>query len=151
MNSYIDSNVNLISTADNGQGGSFIVNATTSNSPLKLYAPTFAVDASLHLSAHTSNSPAKVILNEAYEGTFNVRTSRWFKSSVQIPPFDRDGRDRSKDPKGEGRKRNALSIGRRDGEYDGWVAWSSQPRQTPPPGSGEVWLSTSNSNAELVV
>ena len=80
---HIDSEVTLQSTAASSTGGTFDVSARTSNSPLSLTVVDAPVEHALALNAHTSNSPARVTLHPTYEGAFDVRSSRWFRSTVE--------------------------------------------------------------------
>ncbi|KIM36769.1 hypothetical protein M413DRAFT_13744 [Hebeloma cylindrosporum] len=131
-NSPLKALVSLTSASD--VGGAFNVTATTSNGPLGVGFPASPVDSKLILSAKTSNSPLAVSLNPAYEGSFNLRTSSWFKAEANV---DKE----VVDPSGKDRKRNVVikDVGR--GSLSGSVNWEGEEGREI---EGSVDLSTSN-------
>ncbi|KAF8070381.1 hypothetical protein FPV67DRAFT_1448153 [Lyophyllum atratum] len=126
-NAKIESRVSLTSPT---KGGRYLVTATTSNGSLNVTFPTSPLDSTLKLTAATSNAPALVSLDPAYEGTFSLSTSN-FSPSLK--------RRDVQDPTGKGRKRmmEANSYGR--GVLRGSVYWSDQT------GHGTVEVKSSNS------
>jgi hypothetical protein len=134
-NAPLKSNLALISTSSRGTGGQFIVETLTSNSPLVVKFPYAAIDSVLHLSAKTSNSPAFVELNPAYEGTFSLTTSI-FRPRVDV-------NENVEDPTGEGRQREVdfNTVGK---ELKGSVHWGDDTEN-----QGHVELVTSILPAHL--
>jgi hypothetical protein len=82
----LESNVNLLTSSATGEGGRFSVNAETSDGPLIMTFPTSPTHSLLNLDAQTSNSPANVWLNHAFEGEFTLASSMVFVD--QRPFFD---------------------------------------------------------------
>ncbi|KAJ6631456.1 hypothetical protein B0H10DRAFT_1978829 [Mycena sp. CBHHK59/15] len=74
-NAQLESAVSLATNTATGQGGRFDVKAVTSDGPLILSFPASPTHATLTLDAKTSNSPANVWLNHAYEGAFTLASS----------------------------------------------------------------------------
>ncbi|KAJ6593323.1 hypothetical protein B0H19DRAFT_918784 [Mycena capillaripes] len=74
-NAQLQSDVNLATSAATGQGGKFTVKAVTSDAPLVMTFPTSPTHSVLKLDAQTSNSPANVWLNHAFEGEFALASS----------------------------------------------------------------------------
>lgn len=109
--------ISLTSVSD--VGGAFNVTTTTSNGPLAVDFPASPVDSKLTLSAKTSNSPAYVSLNPAYEGIFKLQTSPWFKAEVNV---DKD----VVDPSGKDRKRNVVIKDVVRGSLSGSVNWDGE-------------------------
>jgi hypothetical protein len=71
----IESAVGLTTSAASGEGGKFSVNAVTSDGPMILSFPKSPTHSLLTLDAQTSNAPADVWLNHAYEGEFTLASS----------------------------------------------------------------------------
>ncbi|GLB37340.1 putative expressed protein [Lyophyllum shimeji] len=131
-NGKLDSRVSL--TSPNQQGGRYLVAATTSNSPLAVKFQTSPLDSTLKLVAGTSNSPALVSLDPAYEGTFSLSTSNY------SPLLNRRTVE---DPSGKGRKRVVQARNYSRGVLKGSVSWSARA------GSGTVEVKSSNSSVTL--
>jgi hypothetical protein len=131
-NSPLKASISLTSVAETG--GSFTVNATTSNGPLAINFPASPVDSKLTLSAKTSNSPAAVCLNPAYEGTFDLHTTSWFTAEVKV---DKE----VVDPSGKDRKRNVDIKHEIRGSLSGSVNWEGEEGREV---EGVVDVSTSN-------
>ncbi|KAJ7350699.1 hypothetical protein DFH08DRAFT_115608 [Mycena albidolilacea] len=85
-NAQLESDVNLLTSSATGEGGKFSVNAETSDGPLIMTFPTSPTHSLLNLDAQTSNSPANVWLNHAFEGEFTLASSMVFID--QRPFFD---------------------------------------------------------------
>jgi hypothetical protein len=134
--SFLYAELALLSTCHSQSNGSFFVTAHTSNSPLSVNFTEHAPDAQLKLQAHTSNAPAHVRLQPAFEGTFKLRTSI-FPAHVS-PDLD------AEDPAGRGRKRvvNVKTVGHGSRVVYGDAEWVPQDEEAP---AGRVEVSTSSS------
>ena len=97
------------------------------------------VDAHLTLKGHSSNGPVRAYVHEAFEGRYDIATSRWFQTKVEM-------RTTTSDPAGKGRARHGTSQGTRRGEAHGSIWWD-QANQN----KGHVELTTSNSPVSLVL
>ncbi len=139
--SAIDGNVNVTSLAATGLGGSFDVSAITSNGRNTLNFPTISPQAKLNLNATTSSGAISVVLDEAYEGEFKVRTSEWAKIAVVVRE------DGVSDPEGMGRKRNTI-LNNSKGGAKGRVWWGEKGEDN---GKGLVVVKTSLGKATLVL
>ncbi|OBZ69749.1 hypothetical protein A0H81_10118 [Grifola frondosa] len=96
-NGPITSSINLISTTMDESGGDFEVTAQTHNSYLTIDFPKTPLNSFLKLDAETSNSPATVHLNPAYEGGFKLETSNTAPTVHRdVKIADPSGRDRSR-------------------------------------------------------
>jgi len=139
-NSFLSAHVALLSTSKSHSNGSFFVSVHTSNSPLLVNFTEHAPDAQLKLQAHTSNSPARVHLQPAFEGTFKLQTSIF-------PPFVSPVVD-EEDPAGRGRKRvvNVKTVGHGSHVVYGDAEWVPQDEDAP---TGRVEVSTSSSPLHL--
>ncbi|KAH9485740.1 hypothetical protein JR316_0002655 [Psilocybe cubensis] len=131
-NGRIDSNINLISKLGGGQGGAFDVSTTTTNSQLDVKFPKSPVDSTLDFTASTTNSRARVTLNPAYEGTFDLRTSSFTKLNID--------RYQGEDPAGKNRKRLVTYTQERKNQAKGYVSWDPENAHR-----GSVVVSTTNS------
>uniref|UniRef100_A0A8H7Y943 Uncharacterized protein n=1 Tax=Psilocybe cubensis TaxID=181762 RepID=A0A8H7Y943_PSICU len=129
-NAAIDANINLFSSS--GSGGTFTVNAETSNQPLKIAFPNAPSGSTLDLQASTQNGQASVILDAAYAGSFDVQTSAFEDAKVNVVR-----------PNVDGRHVNFSGEGR--GETAGTVSWDNQSSS----GAGKVVVSTTNGQATL--
>ncbi|GJE88415.1 hypothetical protein PsYK624_044980 [Phanerochaete sordida] len=139
-NSPLNANISLVSTSDKATGGSFNIVTHTSNSPLSVNFTTSPVDSLLHFSGSTSNSPAHVALDAAYEGSFALHGARFFPPRVE----ERTG---VADPAGKDRTRTVAVKSIVRGVVDGEVTWDpSENRQF-----GSVELRSSNMPIVLVV
>ncbi|GJE94708.1 hypothetical protein PsYK624_108790 [Phanerochaete sordida] len=135
-NARIDSSVNLISALPKmvfGQGGSFVVEANTSNARLALDFPSAPVDSRLSLYARTSNNNARVQLHPTYEGQFTVKTSKQAATLNDHPVTDPSGRNRT---------RRVTQYNNKWTYSHGMVLWDGMHM-------GNVHLETSNGRAEL--
>ncbi|KAJ6491682.1 hypothetical protein C8R47DRAFT_1121503 [Mycena vitilis] len=74
-NAQLETAVSLVTSAASGQGGKFAVKAQTSDGPLVMSFPDSPTHSVLNLDARTSNSPANVWLNNAFEGDFTLASS----------------------------------------------------------------------------
>jgi hypothetical protein len=135
-NSDIWAELALLSTCHSQSNGSFFVSAHTSNSPVFVNFTEHAPDALLKLQVHTSNSPANVRLQPAFEGTFKLQTSIF---PVVVSPEEVE-----EDPTGRGRKRvvNVKTIGHGSRVVYGDAEWVPQDEEAP---AGRVEVSTSSS------
>jgi hypothetical protein len=99
-----------------------------------------ASDAQLKLHAKTSNSPARVHLQPAFEGTFKLRTSIF--PALVSPDAD------AEDPAGRDRQRvvDVKTLGHGSGVVYGDAEWVPQDEEAP---AGRVEVSTSNSPLHL--
>ncbi|KAI0343544.1 hypothetical protein BDW22DRAFT_1355995 [Trametopsis cervina] len=134
-NAYINSTVNLPS------GYAFTVTTTTSNGRIALDVPSLAADARLMLTAETSNTPAEVRVTNAFEGTFDVRTSG-AKAIVRHAP--------ATDPTGRGRRRTHQESGSVS-HVKGSVQWLGEHVEAIPSSNseGSVVVRTRNAPATL--
>ncbi|KAJ7624574.1 hypothetical protein FB45DRAFT_1030708 [Roridomyces roridus] len=130
-NNVLDARISLLTP-----NGTFQTKARTSNGRLGLAFPAFGDDAALKLTARTSNAPAQVVLNPAYEGWFEGRTS-----GHQSLVVERSG-------SGSGEEEDVREIeyeGReRDGRRAGYVYKGKEGR-----GRGRVEVRTSNAGIKL--
>ncbi|EMD33258.1 hypothetical protein CERSUDRAFT_118300 [Gelatoporia subvermispora B] len=138
-NSRIDTIIELNSTSANGTDGTFTVDARTSNAPIDVSTRSAPVGHALALTAETSNSPVTVALSPTWEGTFDVRTSSLFTSSVDVHTD-------IPDPAGQGRIRRAFVRGVTRGHVEGFAEWEEGRRTV-----GRVNIGTSNSPLKLYV
>ena len=127
----------LQSTTASSTGVTFGVSAHTSNAPLALTVVDAPLEHTLALNARTSNSPARVTLHTTYEGTFEARSSRWFRPTVE---WDAE----AKDPAGEGRNRRVQVRRVRGESVEGSAAWAEGGEER-----GHVVVETSNSPLRL--
>ncbi|PCH35700.1 hypothetical protein WOLCODRAFT_140032 [Wolfiporia cocos MD-104 SS10] len=137
-NGPVTANISLYSTSGSNTGGVFDVGIYTSNSPMHIAFLDAPVDHLLTMRAHTTNGPVLAALHETYEGTFSLRSSAFFRPTIQV--------DRSvEDPAGKGRQRvvDVRTLGR--GFADGRVLWTPSERQNV----GSVEVSTSNMGLDL--
>ncbi|KAH9962154.1 hypothetical protein BC827DRAFT_230343 [Russula dissimulans] len=132
----------LISSHEDHTGGSFLVHAQTSNSPLRLHFTDQAPDSQLRLEAHTINSPARVQLHPSFEGLFKVQTSMWLPAVVTAD-------ENAADPAGRGRTRrvDVKNVGRGARIVHGDAAWIPQDGEVAP--AGRVEISTTHSPVHL--
>ncbi|KAI0316368.1 hypothetical protein OF83DRAFT_1060481 [Amylostereum chailletii] len=137
-NARIAATVFLLNTV--GATSAFNASTTTSNSPLIVeYASLPSEGAVLSAVAHTSNSPARLTLPPAFEGTFFVRTSL-LGAAV-------DRRD-VEDPTGRGRQRKVeMNVMRRGVAY-GKTSWEPSEDESK---AGFASVTTSNGPAQLVL
>ncbi|KAF8891093.1 hypothetical protein CPB84DRAFT_1383915 [Gymnopilus junonius] len=136
-NGLVEAGVSLLSAS--ASGGTFDVSLRTSNAPLRASFRDSPVDSHLKFEATTSNSPAFVSLNPAYEGSFHLRTS-----SSEGPAIRR--RSGIEDPTGKGRSRQVVYklIGKKESIGD--IYWGD--KKTP---NGMVDVRTSNGHLSLEV
>lgn len=97
--SPIESEITLASSAKHSTGGSFHIDATTSNGPLALDFPSAPLDSTLKLAARTTTLGATVRLPAAYEGRFYA-TSTLLGAKVTVTE--------QQDPAGRRRKRAVV-------------------------------------------
>ncbi|KAI0740773.1 hypothetical protein C8Q76DRAFT_791175 [Earliella scabrosa] len=137
-NGRIESTVALASNTSSNTHGKYTVNVRTANAPLHLTFVDAPVASALTLDAHTSNSPARVVLHKTYEGAFDLLTSMFFRPEVKWSPVE--------DPAGRGRQRDVRfsTIGR--GQVRGLVAWDEEGESR-----GTVKVETSNSPLQLTL
>jgi hypothetical protein len=139
--SVIELDASLISSASSGVEGLFDLDARTSNAPLHASIATAPADSTINFTGRTSNSPAKVRLHDAYEGSFAASTSNM--------PIVLNTLNDPEDPRREGRHRkvefNWQDKHRR--QLEGSVSWGSG-RKAP---LGTVKIRTSNSPIDLTV
>ncbi|TCD64134.1 hypothetical protein EIP91_004516 [Steccherinum ochraceum] len=139
-NSPIRSGITLVSLKEDGNGGSFDINASSSNGPVDLIFPSAPTDSTLKLDTHTSNSPIRVTLHKSYEGSYDMQTSRWSQPTLN---YD----EGVEDPAGRGRRRvvetHTYGKGRASGNVK-WTGGDANARET-----GSVKLSTSNAGLHL--
>jgi hypothetical protein len=136
-NAPIDSSFKL--RTRRGTGGDFKIEAETSNNRLELSFPTSPIDSALYVKGETSNGPATVSLNPAYEGGFTLRTSQF------TPVLEKHDQH---DPSGRGRRREIWTSSSRKGFMQGSIEWV-------PSGDGRsgshVDVKTSNAGITLKV
>ena len=139
FHSIIHSSISLISLTEDGTGGSFNVDAHTSNGPIDISFPTAPVDSILNFDAHSSNSPVHAFLHKTYEGTYDLKTSFFAKAAL-------DYDNGVEDPAGKGRHRvvETYSVGK--GTASGKVTWRDAQATLE---TGSVKLSSSNAGVSL--
>lgn len=131
----ITSSVNLVSKlppTPYRQGGSFNVEANTSNARLTLDFPVAPIDSVLNIQGGTSNAKALVKLHPTWEGTFGLRTTN------RMTHVDNPVRY---DPTGQGRERQVAWFGEYE-RSDGLATWSGKY-------TGNINLQSSNEVVEL--
>ncbi|KAJ7647798.1 hypothetical protein FB45DRAFT_894478 [Roridomyces roridus] len=136
-NAQLESDINLLTTAASGEGGKFIVTAQTADTPLVMSFPASPARSILTLDAQTSNSPADVWLNTAFEGEFTLASSMVF---VDRRPF--------LDPR---KLRSVLYGTLRNGMVVGNVKWKLPVFGKSPAPRGQVKVKTSNDILKLYV
>jgi hypothetical protein len=133
----------LISTHEDQMGGTFHVDAETSNLPLGLNITDQAPDSQFQLRAHTTNAPARVQLHPSFEGSFEIRTS--VLPAAVTPDEDVE------DPASRGRTRrvDVKNVGRGARIVHGDVAWIPQDEEVAP--AGKVKVSTTHAPLLLLL
>ncbi|PIL33798.1 hypothetical protein GSI_04423 [Ganoderma sinense ZZ0214-1] len=114
-NGLIHSKISLRTASPFGIGGFYAVSASTQNGAVDLSFPEQPVDSTLTLSARTSNSPAMVRLNPAFEGQFELGTAN---GPVTFAP-DKNVAD----PAHRGRTRSWMLSERTMRAWRGLVTW----------------------------
>jgi hypothetical protein len=139
--SVIELGASLISSAPSGVEGLFDLNAKTNNAHLHASIATAPADSTINFTGRTSNSPAKVHLHDAYEGSFAASTSN--------RPIILNTLNDPEDPRREGRHRKVEFDWQDKNRHqlEGSVSWGSG-RKTP---LGSVKIRTSNSPIDLTV
>ncbi|KAI0821193.1 hypothetical protein BC629DRAFT_433688 [Irpex lacteus] len=141
-NSKIDSTINLFSSSS--LPGSYTLTSKTTNGPQTLTIPVLPPSSTLLLSANTTNSPAKVVLPDTYEGSYVVKTT-----NSRAVVMNRRGRD----PMGRGRKNVQWETGVGP-VREGGVRWEEEHLQSVPAarsGEGRVVVKTANAPATLIL
>ena len=130
--------MNFQSAASNSKGGKFRIEAQTTNNPLMLNNEQLPIDATLTVDARNTNSPVRVHLAPAYEGTFSLATTNQGAYVQQVSDID---------PAHRSRKRTVFvnSVGKKT---TGYAAWSKDGRQQ---GHGAVSIASTNSPVNLFV
>ncbi|PAV24285.1 hypothetical protein PNOK_0135300 [Pyrrhoderma noxium] len=115
-NTDVDTNSNINTNAEPETGGSFLIDARTSNNNLDVRIKQQPLSSSLHLNGRTSNAPVRVYLPVTYEGQFMVRTNF-------LDPHVVIAEKRVEDPAGLGRWRDVDVRKEMDWIIEGSVAW----------------------------
>ncbi|KAL1691873.1 hypothetical protein GGG16DRAFT_90904 [Schizophyllum commune] len=141
-NGYITARCHLLNPSSSKEP-LYSVLATTTNKYVNLFHPTSPLDAILSAHAVTSNGPAQVSVNPAFEGDFMLHTSN---SRAVV---DESG---AEDPTGRERERTVwvdhAKGGRAlDSESAGTVTWGDRRKRT----GSEVTVVSSNGRVALVV
>ena len=143
-NGVIHGEVNLArSIHELGSGGSFDVDAHTSNAQLDLNFLSTPLDSHLDIKAHTSNGPASVALHPAFEGRYRVDTSNARAELVRTDTEDPSGNERTR----------VIDESLRDfrrTKLEGVVFWDDEDNSDKA-GRGSVELSSSNKPVTLIV
>ncbi|GJE91648.1 hypothetical protein PsYK624_077980 [Phanerochaete sordida] len=139
-NGEVSAALTLLSTQQGGSGGSFAVDAQTSNGGVHLRVPEAPLDAALRLHAASAIGDVTAALPPAFEGAFALA------QSFPAPEVRWDARAR--DPAGAGRVRAVAYAPDRNGVVVGKATWGE-----PGPGKvmGDVKLTTSIGNTKLVL
>lgn len=142
----IHSEISLARSFDEpGTGGSFDVDAHTSNNHLNLNFRSSPVDSQLDVKGRTSNGPASVTLHSAFEGKYHADTSN---ARAELVKADME------DPSGEGRTRvfdeSLQKAVFRHSEIEGVVFWDDEDNSDKA-SQGSVKLSSSNKGVTLVI
>ncbi|KAI0043761.1 hypothetical protein FA95DRAFT_1609110 [Auriscalpium vulgare] len=140
-NSALQASMYLVANTTNGTGGVFSVEASTTNSPLKITILDAPPDSALHLTAHTTNEGAVVNLHPSYEGSITASTTNFAPSLRQLPFVQ--------DPSGAGRPRGVELHNLRGRTAYGSVWWVPSQHQEGKAGSVSVW--TTNSPVKVTV
>lgn len=115
---------------------------TTTNGQLRVNYLTSPPDSYLEAIAGTTNSPAWIRLDSAYEGEFTASTTNYSPSVERHTDVE--------DPAGRGRNRQIEVNTRIRGFVRGSASWQpSEPDRSLPPGS--VNVHTTNSQLYLAV
>ncbi|KAF9479371.1 hypothetical protein BDN70DRAFT_878855 [Pholiota conissans] len=127
-------------------GSSYTISTTTSNSDALIQIPSQPLNSNLYLTTTTTNGPAHVSLNEAFEGGLLLESP----GAIVIKE------DKAvEDPSGAGRKRNVVySSKKRQGKQvlTGSVLWGPEKsRRGSPSGHGDGLVTIRNSNAPLTL
>lgn len=126
----------FIETDITAHGTNSTVTIFTSNGHLVTNVLDMPVDAVLNLDARTSNNKANLSVPPSFEGTFHLST---FSSQSRLNEYNQ-----VEDPKGEGRKRSAITRTTGKGIRAGNIYWDEKAMNR-----GSVKLSTSNGVATL--
>ncbi|KAI0314628.1 hypothetical protein OF83DRAFT_1063505 [Amylostereum chailletii] len=141
-NAPLTAKLSLTSTSTSHTGGIFQINAHTSNKPLSVTHAVSPPDSVLDLHASTTNAPALVQLDGAYEGGFAVRTTN-AKPAL--------AKNAASDPMGKGRRR-VERVFQRAGVVQGAVAWVGEGEEWEDKDrKGEVAVESTNAPATLVL
>jgi hypothetical protein len=91
-NAVLHSTIKLLSSE--GIDGQYDIYTRTSNAPLDVQFPASPINSTLQLKAKTSNAPATIALNSAYEGSFLLRSTIFAPTVEQRDVEDPSGRGR---------------------------------------------------------
>ncbi|KAI0034676.1 hypothetical protein K488DRAFT_83741 [Vararia minispora EC-137] len=139
-NNVLAANLSLLTSPASSGPGAFEVTATTTNSPLHVNHLTSPADSVLNAKFATTNSPAYVRLDPAFEGTFTASTTH-FTPSIQYI--------NAEDPAGRNRERKVHLDFVMRGMARGTVGWEPLEHGRGEPGS--VVLSSTNSPVYLTL
>jgi len=133
-NGWVRSAISLLSsnTVTNGQ---YDISTKTSNGALDVEFPVSPVNSTLHLEAKTSNSPARITLDSAYEGVFSARSSNNISPALEQLELE--------DPSG-GRRPRVVERTAGRGYVKGRVHYH-------PSGKASSWVDAQTSNGQLVL
>ncbi|KAH8092481.1 hypothetical protein BXZ70DRAFT_1010799 [Cristinia sonorae] len=140
-NGPIVSSISLVSDTKDKTGGSFTVNADTSNSHIDISYPTAPVDSILNFTAHNSNAPVTTKLHETFQGKLDLSTDRYSSATLVT-------KSGVEDPAGRGRKRSIRLIHYSKGSTKAAVSWGDEKPENE---VGSVNLSTTASNVKLTL
>jgi hypothetical protein len=138
-NGRVESDFVLAAATESGWGGSFIVSAHSTNSPVSVSVKDSPADSTLSLIGKTSNGRASANLHRAFEGVFSAHTSNG-RVTLSTPKVE--------DPRGEGRERiiEHLNWDKYRKSVTGSVHWGDDNKDEK---KGSVVLQTSNSAIDL--
>ncbi|KIL00875.1 hypothetical protein PAXRUDRAFT_128881, partial [Paxillus rubicundulus Ve08.2h10] len=138
-NGYIKADIALETRS--GIGGAFEVNARTSNALLRMNYSSSPARPSFQCTAMTTNSPARMVLHEEFDGDFEVE-STLFTPSVELQS--------GQDPSDGGRFRVVVQDEDANRVF-GSAHWVDMSFQDGAAGTSRVFVGTTNSPAQLVL
>ena len=139
--SLLAANLSLVKSAASGSNSHFKITTATTNGQLRVNYLTSPPDSVLEAVASTTNSPAWVHLDSAYEGSFIASTTHF------SPIVER--RTDVEDPAGRGRNRHIEINTLIRGFVKGSASWQPSEHEKDQPGS--INVHTTNSQLYLTV
>ncbi|KZV66001.1 hypothetical protein PENSPDRAFT_585920 [Peniophora sp. CONT] len=140
-NALLAANLSLVKSASSGSASHFKVTTSTTNGQLRVNYLTSPPDSILEAVAATTNSPAWVRLDSAYEGSFVASTTHFSPTLERHTDVE--------DPAGRGRRRQIDVKAHIRGVVTGSASWQPSEHEKDQPGS--VTVHTTNSPIYLTV
>jgi len=140
-NGPIDSTVTLVSRYSSSSSvPSYLTSFKTTNAPLTTriqYAPSL-LSASLQVRASTQLAPAYVIVDDKYEGTYDLHS--YLGAAYLVDK-------RSTDPTKQKRPRGLAQDTNTTSAATGWIGWSAKRPSSSSPGQGSIIVDSVRDNA----